>query len=129
MKKDINQSLYDTLFRLYQEHGSVYASNPPQDEPYPFIHLGMIQIIPRVTKSHWMAIAEVTVDVWGDSTDRGKVSSLANQVVGSSHHLRTLESGHDVRLIPQNSTIELMVDQSTASDLWRAIVRLQFEVN
>lgn len=129
MKKDINQSLYDTLFRMYQELGSVHASNPPQDAPYPFINLGMIQIIPRVTKSHWMAIAEVTVDVWGDSTDRGKVSSLANQVVGSSHHLRTLESGHDVRLIPQNSTIELMVDQSTDSDLWRAIVRLQFEVN
>lgn len=129
MIKDINQSLYDTLFNSLSQFCSVYDSNPNLDEPYPFIQLGTIQIIPRVTKSHWIAIADVTIDVWGYKTDRSLVSSIANQIIVAGNQLKYLQTGHDVYFMPHNSTIEMVVDQSTATDLWRGIVRLQFEVN
>ena len=127
MSKDVNQSLYDTLYRTLGELGKVFDRYPDSDEPYPYIQLGMIQIIPRVTKSYWLGLADVTVDVWGGWEDRKKVSDIANQILVSSNRMDTLETGHDVSL--EACSVEMMIDQSTATDLWRGHVLLEFIIH
>jgi hypothetical protein len=66
--------------------------------------------------------------VWGDSDDRKTVSDIAYDLFNECGKLTRLTSGHIIKLMPRESSVEVRIDQSTNEDLWRGMVNLKFNV-
>lgn len=120
-----DQDIYDALYSAATTLGyTVYPHNPPAGTAYPFVRIGEVQIVPRATKSWLLGTAFVMVDVWGDGGDRRLVSEMANNVLEAAGQLDVKDSGYLWALKPGDCSIEIMTDNSTDEDLWRARLSL-----
>lgn len=128
--KDVNQSAYDTIYKLVQGLGvEAYTHNPPEGTPYPYVKIGTVNVVPIATKFVWGAHVYAIVDVWGDSHNRAEVSSLGQSILTRAHALRHLDNGLRARLRPMGCSVEMLTEQTQALDLWRARVTLEIEIN
>lgn len=129
MSKAPDQSLYDHIMKKQSIIGRpFYAFNPPDTAPYPFVQVGSVQVIPRSTKSHLIGTLFAMIDVWGDRSSRMLVSDIANQLFESLGADRSTSDGYLIQLEQDGSSIEMMIDNSTSHDLWRARMSLQFKL-
>lgn len=126
MYKAPEQALYDAMFsKIKALDCNVYTHNPPPSAKYPFAVLGMIQIVPFVTKTQLLARIHAVITVWGDANDRYAVSSTTDQIMRSISQIHEAD-GFIFRLDMTNSNYSLMPDQSTNDDLWRSDITLEF---
>lgn len=126
--KTPDQSIYDYLYRIcIATGGKTYPINPPKDSPYPCIALGSIQIIPKATKSRLIGTAYAIIDVWGTQVERKNVSDIATEILEKSGSMAHTYEGLQLSLDPNNSSIEIMLDNSTSEPLWRARISLTFK--
>lgn len=126
--KDVNQALYDELFRRIQEFATVYTVNPPEGTALPFVQMGATQIIPVPNKTFFLANAYQVIDVWGSGDERKTVSDLASQILQLAYRLKTSPEGYRFSLDLDATSCEMMIDNSTNEDLWRARLSLKFSV-
>lgn len=126
MYKAPDQSLYDELYSVITKAGfKVYQFLPNEKAGYPFVVFGLIQIIPRSTRTRLLGNANVTLTVWGSSKQRAKVSEIANEIFNLCSNLSRERYqwyfNHDA------SSIEVLQDNSTQNELWRAELSLAFK--
>lgn len=127
MIRSPDQALYDLLYEaLSTLPCEIYAVNPPINTPYPYIQMGQTQAIPVPNKTRYIAKIYQTIDVWGDITNRFEISNLANRIFRLANRLAVSPEGYRFVLDLDQSNHELMVDNSTNDDLWRARVSLRF---
>lgn len=75
------QELYDLVYsKCLELTQDTYDYLPQEDEPvnYPFIHVGNLDLIANQTSTTLGGRFTLTVDIWGDKTQRIAVSSLGN---------------------------------------------------
>lgn len=126
MYKAPDQALYDDLYSAITKAGfKVYQFLPNEKAGYPFVVFGLIQIIPRSTRTRLLGNANVTLTVWGSSKQRSKVSEIANEIFNLCSNLSRERYqwyfNHDA------SSIEILQDNSTQNELWRAELNLAFK--
>lgn len=131
MQKDVNQAAYDTFYRVVENLNvaTVYPINPPGGVPYPFIQMGNLQVVPIETKSWLLANLYVNIDVWGDWSDRGLVSGIAEKIRFAMYGIRSIESGHRVSINANACSVEVLPDRTSNTDLWRARISLEYKLS
>lgn len=122
--KTPDQALYDAA---YHQSANVlqyptYTFLPKQGTAYPFVTVQNVQDLPSVAKMQSMGNLELTIDIFGKGNDRMKVSEMAKRLYS---RLIYLEKGR-LRMLQNQSSIQVLQDQSTDEDLWRAIMTLRF---
>ncbi len=90
-----SQELFDQLMIECEDMGyTVYDHLPMENEssPYPFLVMGMTQLIPVSFKGALGGQVHQTIDVWGDSESRPLVTQIINKLalLGS----RTIKTKH-----------------------------------
>ncbi|MCI6659788.1 MAG: hypothetical protein SPJ59_02320 [Peptoniphilaceae bacterium] len=117
------QAIYDAMFSASLQCGfATYDFLPKEEVEYPFVVLQSALLIPRPTKGTWLGGVSLAIDVFGLGSDRKKVSEIAHRLMRCAKAL----SLSGVHLVPSESMIEMLPDQSTAIDLWHGRVHLSF---
>lgn len=129
MTKTPDQQIYDAIFSASVELGyKTYPFNPPPGTSYPFVHLGTVQLLPRATKSHLLGTVQVVFDVWGDKSSRAKVAAMANNLLTAISKIKKTSEGLVLFMDTERTSTEIMPDNSSIDDLWRARVTLQLQI-
>lgn len=126
MHKTLDQSAYDTFFRILEKEATVYPINPPEETPYPFIQAGQIQIIPNPTKTKGLASVFYNFDVWGSGLDRSKISGIAARAMQALTNTNRTPEGFRLVAIKGSSSVVIAPDNSTNEELWRASCSLEY---
>lgn len=120
-----DQAVYDLIFQTIDDLTfKAYPFIPPEGTTYPFVRMGETQLFPQATKSNLVGTVIITLDVWGDRTNRKLVSDMATAIMVAVGSKTVTKEGYQVMLDHNESTIELMTDSSTTEDLWRARMTL-----
>lgn len=126
------QEMYDQLIIDCQDMGlTVYDHLPMENEPapYPFLVMGMTQLIPVAYKSALGGQVHQTIDVWGDSEGRPLVTQIINKLVllGS----RTVKTKHfRFAARPGLQDLQILTDTSVADTvLYHGVITLVFELS
>ena len=122
------QALYDELFRMIQGFAKTYTVNPPEGVSMPFVQMGASQMVPIPNKTSFISSVYQVIDVWGLGADRKAVSDLASQVLEAAYKLKSSPEGYRFNLDLDTASCEMMIDNSTNEDLWRARLSLKFSV-
>lgn len=126
--KTPDQSIYDHVTRIAMDKGyTVYPFNPDPGTKYPYVKMGGAQLIPRATKSYMIGEVELALDVWGDKYSRKNVADIATDILVSVGGSTKTADGYQIMLNQNRSSIEVMTDNSTSDDLWRARVTLSIK--
>jgi hypothetical protein len=124
-QKTPDQDLYDAIFAASVALGySTYQHNPPETATYPFVRIGNVQLVPIATKSYLLADVYANIDVWGSAKSRKKVSEMAHKLIHAVSRIKQLPGGLLLSVNFDTSSVEVMTDNSTNDDLWRARVSL-----
>ena len=99
---------------------------PDAKEPYPFVVLGEVQIIPLATLSGMLGRVVATIDVWGTSDSRREVASMCQSLLVNSNYLamQTIDASLDANA----SNFRILRDDSTDSVLWHGVLSLEFNL-
>lgn len=125
-----DQSIYNHLNDICTNLGyTTYPTNPGTGARYPYVQLGPVQVLPKATKSYLLGAVVMTLDVWGDVANRWVVSEMANAILEELGKNRKTYEGYDLHIQYDASTIDVLVDQSTSTDLWRANMALRINFN
>lgn len=125
------QELYDAIYAeieslALQEPGfSIYTHSPSPEASYPFVRLGMTQLVPIATKTALLADMYQNISVWGSKWDRGKVSTIATSILEKLSRIKRTES-FAIEMNVARSTYLVRPDQSTQDDLWVAEVSTEW---
>lgn len=126
MRKTPDQELYDEIYRKATGLGyTVYQFNPTGDTAYPYVKLGMVQIIPRATKSYLLGVAYVTFDIWGDENKRRLIAEMAHNLINAISKIKQIPDGLSWSMDQSTVSTEILPDDSTNDNLWRANVSFQ----
>ena len=129
MMKSPDQQLYDAVFTASLSQGyTTYPFNPPPGTTYPYVKLGAIQIVPTATKSYLIGTAHITIDIWGDKKSRKKVSEMAHNLITAISKVKQTTEGMRLHMDREAANTEVMVDNSTPEDLWRARISLRIKI-
>lgn len=127
MKKSVDQQAFDAIYKVSDELGySTHVELPDAKEPYPFVVLGEVQIIPLATLSGMLGRVVATIDVWGTSDSRREVASMCQSLLVSSNYLamQTIDASLDANA----SNFRILRDDSTDSVLWHGVLSLEFNL-
>lgn len=127
MKKSVDQQAFDAIYKVSDALGySTYVELPDAKEPYPFVVLGEVQIIPLATLSGMLGRVVATVDVWGTSDSRREVASMCQSLLVNSNYLamQTIDASLDANA----SNFRILRDDSTESVLWHGVLSLEFNL-
>lgn len=126
------QELFDQLMIECEDMGyTVYDHLPMENEsaPYPFLVMGMTQMIPVSFKGALGAQVHQTIDVWGDSESRSLVTQIINKLVllGS----KTIKTKHfRFAARPGLQDQQILTDTSVADTvLYHGVITLVFELS
>ena len=126
MKKSVDQA-FDAIYKVSDALGySTYVELPDAKEPYPFVVLGEVQIIPLATMSGMLGRVVATIDVWGTSDSRREVASMCQSLLVNSNYLamQTIDASLDANA----SNFRILRDDSTDSVLWHGVLSLEFNL-
>lgn len=119
MLKSKTQIMYDLTFEAMQKIcEKTYQYLPMIDVGYPFAVINDSETRGDVSKDMLFQIIEITVDIWGNDSQRKLIDDYSNQL---------LESMVDRGLIKKESGYRINVDHSTDEILYRSQVTLAFE--
>lgn len=127
MKKSVDQQAFDAIYKVSDALGySTYVELPDAKEPYPFVVLGEVQIIPLATLSGMLGRVVATIDVWGTSDSRREVASMCQSLLVNSNYLamQTIDASLDANA----SNFRILRDDSTDSVLWHGVLSLEFNL-
>ena len=127
MKKSVDQQAFDTIYKVSDALGySTHVELPDAKEPYPFVVLGEVQIIPLATLSGMLGRVVATIDVWGTSDSRREVASMCQSLLVNSNYLamQTIDASLDANA----SNFRILRDDSTDSVLWHGVLSLEFNL-
>lgn len=127
MKKSVDQQAFDAIYKVSDALGySTYVELPDAKEPYPFVVLGEVQIIPLATMSGMLGRVVATIDVWGTSDSRREVASMCQSLLVNSNYLamQTIDASLDAKA----SNFRILRDDSTESVLWHGVLSLEFNL-
>nr|DAK22444.1 MAG TPA: hypothetical protein [Caudoviricetes sp.] len=127
MKKSVDQQAFDAIYKVSDALGySTYVELPDAKEPYPFVVLGEVQIIPLATLSGMLGRVVATIDVWGTSDSRREVASMCQSLLVNSNYLamQTIDASLDANA----SNFRILRDDSTESVLWHGVLSLEFNL-
>lgn len=128
-QKTPDQDLYDAIFAASLALGyTTYQHNPPATAAYPFVQMGGVQLVPIATKSFLLANLYASVDVWGDAKSRKTVSEMAHKLMHAVSRIKQLPGGLLLSVNFDSSSVEVMTDNSTNDDLWRARISLNLSL-
>lgn len=126
MIKTPDQDLYDEIYRQAKGLGyEVYLFNPTGDAAYPYVKLGMVQVVPISSKSYLLGTAFVTFDVWGNESSRRLVAAMAHNLINAISKIKETKNGLQWSMDRSTVSTEVLPDDSTNDNLWRASVSLQ----
>ncbi len=124
--KTPDQDIFDLVYKKSSELGyTTYLFNPPK-AAYPFVHLGSVQTVPISTKTRLLATVYQNIDIWGSYEDRAKISEMAQKLLYAVGKLEN--KNYSWQLNYNNSSVEVMADNSTNDDLWRARISLEWSL-
>lgn len=78
------QELYDLIYQKSLDlTEDTFDYLPQEDEPvsYPFIYVGNLNVVGYQTKTSIGGTYTLTVDVWGDKTQRIEVSTIGDKII------------------------------------------------
>lgn len=78
------QELYDLIYQKCLDlTEDTFDYLPQEDEPvsYPFIYVGNLNVVGCQTKTSIGGTYTLTVDVWGDKTQRIEVSTIGDKII------------------------------------------------
>lgn len=128
-RKTPDQDLFDALFKVSRDLDYLtYPHKPPRTAKYPMVHIGDVQLIPIATKSYLLATLHAQLDVWGDETQRRDVSDMAHALMERISRIKELSGGYRISMNYEASSVQVMTDNSTDDNLWRANVSLEFSL-
>lgn len=126
LNKQPDQQLHDEIIKRAEALGvSAFPFLPNEGTPYPFIVVDYTNTLPIGVKSRLIGEVSAQVSVWGDKTDRQKISSLIASLYGSLGAIRKLE-GTTWSMSP-SSSYEIIKDNSTSEMLYHGILDLKFK--
>lgn len=126
------QELFDQLVIECESMGyKVYDHLPMENKPvlYPFLVMGMTQLIPVSFKGALGGQVHQTIDVWGDSESRSLVTQIINKLVLlGSRTVKTKLFRFAAR--PGLQDLQILTDTSVADTvLYHGIITLVFELS
>lgn len=126
--KMLDQQAYDLIFKVSQSLGfNTYETMPENAlSKLPLVLVGSAQMLSVATKSYILGECHCTVDVWGSAKSRKLVSDMAHKLLNEISKEKVTAEGHNVKMNLNTVSVEVQIDQSTDTDLWRAI--LMFEL-
>lgn len=124
MIKAVDQQLFNGIYKALANEFDVHVVLPDEDEPYPFVVIGEIQVLPKHTFSGMLAKFSVTLDIWGSVNQRGLVSRMSERSLELLNYLK-LES-FSVSLNPNETNFRILRDDSTQAVLWHGVLQLEF---
>lgn len=125
--KEPDQQLFDEIFSRLSDKGlSVFDFLPPLGTKYPFIVMGDTHTIPTPTKSKLYGMCTTTIHVWGDDSDRKKVSDLIANITFEVSKIKQIENRQWFMQIKESDT-EILKDNSTNENLYHGIINIYFK--
>ena len=125
--KTPDQDIFDLVYSKSVSLGyDTYLFNPPSKAKYPFVKLGSVQTVPISTKSRLLATVYQSVDIWGSYESRAEISKMAQNLLYAVSKLNN--KNYSWNLNYRNSSVEVMADNSTNDDLWRARISLEWSL-
>lgn len=125
-----DQASYDAVFEACELTGvPVYHAPPNASAVYPYIVVTNVQVVHLQTKSHLLGRCYVDVDVWGNDAQRRQVSDLADRVIRNVGVTRVMPDGLNAQLEMNQTSREMLIDNSTNQNLWRARLVLAIAVS
>lgn len=127
MDKPFEQQIFDGAIRLLkQSQITVYPELPMKEVQYPFINMGDVQILQKVTSSGTLGTVHVSFHVWGERKQRQKVSSVLSNV---SKWMNVIQlERQKLILVDRGSSQRILSDSSTQTILWHGIVDLEYKI-
>lgn len=120
------QALHDAFYKLSDSLGyKTFTSRPPQETSYPFVTIEYTQEIGVAVKHGRMARLPMTASVWGLFNDRKAVSEIADNLIKSCEN--GLEGGFTLNR--DDVSVSMMIDDSTNTKLYRAVMELSFKLS
>lgn len=125
------QELYDLVYQKCLDlTENTFDYLPQEDEPveYPFIHVGNLDFIGNQTNTTLGGRFTLTVDIWGDKTQRIEISSLGNTLL--EEFQGSLESeNYTFNAIFREHEKRMMIDTSVPNTVFqRCNLMLVFQI-
>ncbi|MDA5386955.1 phage capsid protein [Loigolactobacillus backii] len=129
MIKTIDQDLFDTLFKISTVLGyDTFDVRPPSSTAYPFVQIGDVHVTPRATKNVLVGSSFITIELFGDHTQRKLLSDMMGAIFMAAVNLRQLQ-GYRVAANISASSSRMSKDTSVPNTiLWHGVIDLEYRI-
>lgn len=127
--KALDQDLFDTLFKISKSlKYATYDMRPPDSTAYPFVQIGDVQVTPRATKNVLVGSSFITIELFGDHTQRKLLSDMMEAIFMAAVNLRQLQ-GYRVAANISASSSRMSKDTSVPNTiLWHGVIDLEYRI-
>lgn len=129
MIKSLDQDLFDTMFKISTALGyDTFDVRPPSSTAYPFVQIGDVQVTPQATKDVLIGSTFITIELFGDHTQRKLLSDMMGAIFMAGISLRQLQ-GYRIAANINASSSRMAKDTSVPnSTLWHGIIDLEYRI-
>lgn len=129
MIKTLDQDLFDTLFKISTSlKYATYDMRPPESTAYPFVQIGDVQVNTLATKGQLLGSAFITIELFGDHTQRKLLSDMMGAIFMAGISLRQLQ-GYRIAANISASSSRMSKDTSVPNTtLWHGIIDLEYRI-
>lgn len=122
--KEVNQAIYDEIFKLSQTLGFNTFNYLPEDTGYPFVYVGEQFGNPTQVKSNVASIGSsiITVHLYGEKDNRRLITDMMQQLLTKVKMLRKADV-YSISFAKEN--IQVISDNSISPMLWHGILELE----
>lgn len=123
-----DQDVYDAIYRACLSNGYTVADNPEKELTVPFVDIGVIEIIPNPTKTGLKGSVVAYFNVYGDWTQRKRVSDIASNILRDLSKLNYTQGGYRIGIEYRETSVAVRRDVHPNSENWVADVRTHFNL-
>lgn len=123
--KEINQAIYDEVFKTALSLGYETYNYLPDDTSYPFVYLGEQFGVPIQVKtpSSLVGSSVITVHVYGVKEKRKQVTDMLGAI---TQQAKTIAHADVYSVCFASDKPQIIQDSSTSTMLWHGILELEF---
>lgn len=127
MAKFPTQQIFDEVFKASESLGyKTYDLKPLNEVGYPFVEMSNVLIVPVTTKTAYLGVISLTVEVWGLRTKRKQLDDMANNLFLACSRIKKTESLN--WFCNTNATsINILEDTSTNTKLLHAVINFEYK--
>lgn len=131
MIKQLDQEAFDLIFKAAQDLGfKTFETRPSSFKGHlPFVVVGSVQLLPIATKSYLLGECHCVVDIWGSDQSRKAVSDMSANLLNEISRKKKTQNGYRAILNLDTISVEIMIDQSMDTDLWRGRIMFELKLN